>query len=56
MQVPWPPPVTTVAVLLLALGASVCDLISRRVPNWLTFGAAAVAIAKARNSCLWAGG
>ena len=39
-----PPPVTTVAVLALALGACVYDLLSRRVPNALTFGAAAVAI------------
>jgi len=39
------PPVTTVAVLAVALGACVYDLVSRRVPNALTFGAAAVAVA-----------
>jgi prepilin peptidase CpaA len=37
--------VSAVAVASLVLSASVCDLWSRRVPNALTLGAAAVAIA-----------
>ena len=40
-----PPPVTTVAVLAVAVGACAYDLLRRRVPNALTFGAAAVAVA-----------
>ena len=41
----WPPPVSAVAVAVLILAASVCDLNSRRIPNALTFGAAAIAVA-----------
>lgn len=41
----WPPTVTTVAVLVVALTAATVDLASRRLPNSLTFGAAAVAVA-----------
>jgi prepilin peptidase CpaA len=40
----WPPPVSTVAVAALAASAVAFDLRSRRVPNVLTFGAAAVAV------------
>ena len=32
-------------VLVVALVATVCDLRTRRIPNWLTFGAALAAIA-----------
>ena len=41
----WPPPTAHVAVLAVALLAAVCDLNTRRIPNALTFGAAAVAVA-----------
>ena len=40
----WPPPVSAVAVVALAAAAVAFDLRSRRVPNVLTFGAAAVAV------------
>jgi prepilin peptidase CpaA len=36
---------TTGAVLIIGAAACVTDLHSRRIPNWLTFGASAVAIA-----------
>jgi prepilin peptidase CpaA len=41
----WPPPVSAVAVVALVAAAAVCDLHSRRLPNALTFGAAAIALA-----------
>jgi prepilin peptidase CpaA len=41
----WPPPTEYVAVLAVAIAAAVCDLKTRRIPNVLTFGAAAVALA-----------
>ncbi len=41
----WPPPVSTVAVVALVLAAVVWDVRSRRVPNALTLGGAAVAFA-----------
>jgi len=41
----WPPPVSTAAVVVLVLTATVLDLRTRRIPNALTFGAAAVALA-----------
>lgn len=40
----WPPPVSTVAVVAVAAAAVASDLRSRRVPNALTFGAAAIAL------------
>jgi len=36
---------TTGAALIIGAAACVTDLHSRRIPNWLTFGAAAVGIA-----------
>jgi prepilin peptidase CpaA len=41
----WPPPSTTIAVAVLVLAATYYDLRSRRIPNTLTLGAAAVALA-----------
>ncbi len=41
----WPPPVSAVAVVAVAIAASVCDLRSRRIPNALTLGAPVVAVA-----------
>ena len=41
----WPPSVSAVSVIALVIAAAVCDLRTRRVPNALTFGAAAVALA-----------
>lgn len=41
----WPPPTTHVAVVGVVVAAAVFDLRSRRVPNALTFGSAAVAFA-----------
>jgi prepilin peptidase CpaA len=41
----WPPPAPVVAVAVLVVAASACDLRTRRVPNVLTIGAAAVAVA-----------
>ena len=41
----WPPSAAHVGVLAVALAAVVCDLRSRRIPNALTIGAAAVAFA-----------
>ncbi len=41
----WPPPVPAVAVVAVVSAAVVCDLKYRRVPNALTLGAAAVAVA-----------
>ena len=41
----WPPPTSTVAVVVVAAAASVCDLRNRRIPNTLTIGAAATAVA-----------
>lgn len=41
----WPPPTHYVAVLAVALAAASCDLRTRRIPNALTFGSAAVALA-----------
>lgn len=40
----WPPPTTHLAVLAVALVATVCDLKTRRIPNGLTLGAAVVAL------------
>ena len=51
----WPPPVTTVAVLVLALGASVWDLTRRRIPNGLTVGASLVALAMHGALSGWSG-
>lgn len=39
-----PMSVISVAALSVAAFACVCDLRTRRIPNWLTFGAAAVAL------------
>ena len=36
---------TTGAALIIGAAACVTDLHSRRIPNWLTFGAAAAALA-----------
>ena len=41
----WPPPTAHIAVLAVALLAAVWDVNTRRIPNTLTFGAAAVAFA-----------
>lgn len=41
----WPPSVSAIAVLGLALAAVVFDLRTRRLPNVLTFGAAGLALA-----------
>ncbi len=41
----WPPPVSAVAVVGVVILAVVCDLRTRRLPNTLTLGAAAVALA-----------
>jgi len=43
--VTWPLPVPTIAVIVVVMAAAVGDLRSRRIPNALTLGAAAVAIA-----------
>jgi prepilin peptidase CpaA len=43
--VTWPPSVSAVSVIALVLAAAVCDLRTRRVPNALTLGAGAVALA-----------
>jgi prepilin peptidase CpaA len=40
----WPPPTPHLAVAAVAVGAAICDLSTRRIPNVLTFGAAGVAI------------
>jgi prepilin peptidase CpaA len=41
----WPPPVFSVGAVALVAAASIMDIRSRRIPNRLTFGAAAVAAA-----------
>jgi len=41
----WPLPAPCVAVVAVALTAAVCDLKTRRIPNGLTLGATAVALA-----------
>ena len=41
----WPPPVPAVAVVAVAIAASICDLKGRRIPNALTLGAVVVAVA-----------
>jgi prepilin peptidase CpaA len=41
----WPPPAPAVAAVVVVVAASVFDLRTRRIPNALTFGAAAVALA-----------
>ena len=51
----WPPPTAHVAVLAVALGAAACDLKTRRIPNALTFGAAAVALAVHGTMNGWSG-
>ena len=40
----WPPPMPVVAVAAVVVAASACDLRTRRIPNALTLGAAAVAV------------
>jgi prepilin peptidase CpaA len=40
----WPPPAPVVAVVAVVVAASACDLRTRRIPNALTIGAAAVAV------------
>ena len=40
----WPPPTSTIAVVVVVTAASVCDFNSRRIPNALTLGAAAIAV------------
>ena len=40
----WPPSTTHVAVVVLVAAATMCDLKTRRIPNSLTLGAAAVAL------------
>ena len=51
----WPPPTSTIAVVVVVAAASVCDLNSRRIPNALTFGAAAIAVAMHVLSNGWSG-
>jgi prepilin peptidase CpaA len=41
----WPPAVSHVAVVAVAIAAAVYDLRTRRLPNALTFGAAGLALA-----------
>ena len=41
----WPPESSTIAVVAIGAAASFCDLRTRRVPNALTLGAAAIAVA-----------
>lgn len=51
----WPPPTSTIAVVVVVAAASVCDLNSRRIPNAITLGAAAIAVAMHVLSNGWSG-
>jgi prepilin peptidase CpaA len=44
-SIPWPPSALHIGVLATGLVASACDVRTRRIPNALTFGSAAVALA-----------
>lgn len=51
----WPPTPSAIAVIVLVVAASACDLRTRRIPNALTLGSAAVAVALHTGLSGWSG-